>query len=376
MESFTDSDSIGVEGAAIRTSVDYYCQQPALDESQIHMTHDFGSGPLSESTITTLYSCPVSDAASSLLGNLHFQPTLSLHDQQKNSFFAQPMAQAYEFTDNHPMTQSDTMLSVRYTPVIPMGSQNTIQSGLVESLPSSEFGRSNITHDQYSAHSHLLATPSIQYDSLDNVCSHDSFPCLDRIGHRMGFNKPAESTQCSSFRKWGKHLLPTATTFRTGGPINRCSLKYVLRIHLPKLAEKMQQQALRTARTGAVVADCAGARTTQHCQAGPVGVHSISSGNMNDKHYQPRKNEVDDLIATNHMYAERRRRKRQRECFEELRTLVPNIKKRDKVTILEHAIKFIKELQNKVDDLERLISLKEALLAGNLGNSEDAYDLH
>ncbi|KAH7428683.1 hypothetical protein KP509_09G011800 [Ceratopteris richardii] len=122
----------------------------------------------------------------------------------------------------------------------------------------------------------------------------------------------------------------------------------------------MQQQALRSAQTGTSVVNGAGTQASSHRQPASVDVHSISSGNSSGNYHQQQKDETNDLTATSHMYTERRRRKRQRECFTKLRTLVPNIRKKDKVTtVVEHAITFIKELQNKVDKLETLISLKD-----------------
>ncbi|KAH7428684.1 hypothetical protein KP509_09G011900 [Ceratopteris richardii] len=400
MESYTGSDSTALGDAVFRTFFfDDHCQQPIPEENQMHMTYDFGPGSLSDNIIPTLYSSSVSDAALSLTENLPYQPWFSLHDLQKNSLFAQSMAQAYQFTDNHPITQSDDVISAPCAPLIPISSQDSIQNGedgvveallssvhcdplipissqnsipsgedgIVEALLSSKFNRSHITHES-SSHSDLLATSLMQYDALYNTCSQNLFTPVDRIAHRTGFIKPTESSQCSSFRKWGKHLPPTARSFRTEGAINSYSPKYVLRIRLPKLAEKMQQQALRSTRTGTSVVNSAGTQASSHWQAASVDVHRISSGNSSGNYHQQQKNETNDLTATSHMYAERRRRKRQRECFTKLRTLVPNIRKKDKVTVLEHAITFIKELQNKVDELETLISLKDELLAGNLGS--------
>ncbi|KAH7428682.1 hypothetical protein KP509_09G011700 [Ceratopteris richardii] len=399
MESYTGSNSTALGDAVFRTFVfDDNRQQPILDESQMHMTYDFGPCPLSDNTIPTLYSSSVSDAALSLTENLPYQQWFSLHDLQKNSLFAQSMAQAYQFTDNHPITQSDDVTPAPCAPLIPISSQDSIQNeedGVVEALLSSvhcdpltpissqnsiqsgddgivallssKFNRSHVTHES-SSNRDLLVTSLMQYDALHNTCSQNLFTPVERIAHRTGFIKPPESSQCSNFRKWGKHLPPTARSFRTEGAINSYSPKHVLRIRLPKLAEKMQQQALRTARTGTSVVNGAGTQASSHWQAASIDVHSISSGDSSGNYHQQQKNETNDLTATSHMYAERRRRKRQRECFSKLRTLVPSITKKDKVTVLEHAITFIKESQNKVDELETLISLKDELLAGNLGS--------
>ncbi|KAH7428675.1 hypothetical protein KP509_09G011200 [Ceratopteris richardii] len=150
--------------------------------------------------------------------------------------------------------------------------------------------------------------------------------------------------------------------------LNRCSPQHESRTQLPKVAEKLQQQNLTTALKGELVASSAGRRGVQPQPVKSLDADCISSENSSgDDHHHQQDKEMNDLAAINHMYAERRRRKRQRECFAELRKLVPNIRKRDNVTVLEHTIIFIKELQSKAAELERLYSLKYELLATDLG---------
>ncbi|CAN4079847.1 unnamed protein product [Withania somnifera] len=58
------------------------------------------------------------------------------------------------------------------------------------------------------------------------------------------------------------------------------------------------------------------------------------------------------LQAQDHVLAERKRRERLTQCFIALSTLIPNLKKLDKATVLEDAIKYIKELEEQVKTLE------------------------
>ncbi|KAH7428679.1 hypothetical protein KP509_09G011500 [Ceratopteris richardii] len=150
--------------------------------------------------------------------------------------------------------------------------------------------------------------------------------------------------------------------------LHRCRPQYESSTELPKVGEKLQQQNLTTALKGESVASSAGRRGVKPQQVKSLDEDCISSGNSSgDHHHHQQDKEVNDLAAIDHMYEERRRRKRQRECLGELRKLVPNIRKRDKVTVLEHTIMFIEELQCKADELARLYSLKDELLASDLG---------
>ncbi|XP_009771547.1 transcription factor bHLH18-like [Nicotiana sylvestris] len=58
------------------------------------------------------------------------------------------------------------------------------------------------------------------------------------------------------------------------------------------------------------------------------------------------------LQAQDHVLSERKRRERLTQCFISLSTLIPNLKKLDKASILGDAIKYIKQLENQVKSLE------------------------
>ncbi|VAI26544.1 unnamed protein product [Triticum turgidum subsp. durum] len=53
-----------------------------------------------------------------------------------------------------------------------------------------------------------------------------------------------------------------------------------------------------------------------------------------------------------HIIAERRRREKINQRFIELSTVIPNLKKMDKATILGDAVKYVRELQEKVKTME------------------------
>ncbi|VAI12310.1 unnamed protein product [Triticum turgidum subsp. durum] len=53
-----------------------------------------------------------------------------------------------------------------------------------------------------------------------------------------------------------------------------------------------------------------------------------------------------------HIIAERRRREKINQRFIELSTVIPNLKKMDKATILGDAVKYVRELQDKVKTME------------------------
>ncbi|KAH7428562.1 hypothetical protein KP509_09G007100 [Ceratopteris richardii] len=365
MESFTGSDPIDAGSALFRASfADYYCQQPIRKQNQIYMTYDSLPALLSDSTCPLLYSSSASDFVSSLPRDPFH---LSFHDpQMSHDLFAQPAAQVYQFTNNNHISRSEGAVSGYHAPIIPTDSQNDIANAVIEAPVSSQLNRSHISHEP-SVHIHSLANSIMQVNPLVDTYSHDIFTPVGRIDHRMDFDKPTDVPQCSNFQKWGRQSPTTAETSTMRGTLNMCSPKYVLRMHLPMLAEKMQQQASKAALPCALVTNGIGTGATQHRQVVSVDSDSISSGNSSGDHHQQQRNDVNDLAAINHMYAERRRRKRQRDCFAELRTIVPNIKKRDKVAVLEHTITFIKELQRKVDELERLHSLRDELLTGDVG---------
>ncbi|KAM6587843.1 hypothetical protein CsatA_010448 [Cannabis sativa] len=59
-----------------------------------------------------------------------------------------------------------------------------------------------------------------------------------------------------------------------------------------------------------------------------------------------------DEIGMNHALAERKRRERLNEKFSILKGMVPSLSKEDKVSILDDAIQYLKELEKRVEELE------------------------
>ncbi|KAF8011142.1 hypothetical protein BT93_J1686 [Corymbia citriodora subsp. variegata] len=62
--------------------------------------------------------------------------------------------------------------------------------------------------------------------------------------------------------------------------------------------------------------------------------------------------------AQEHVLAERKRREKISKCFIALSAVIPNLKKMDKASILEDAIKYLKELQQRVKALEDEVAAK------------------
>ncbi|KAH7428665.1 hypothetical protein KP509_09G010700 [Ceratopteris richardii] len=240
------------------------------------------------------------------------------------------MAGADQCVNVHRTIESEVVVPSQHTPAFTStGSQKTTANAVSESVVNSKLHRSGITVET-SAHTGLLSTSLMQTDPMEN-----------------------------------RYLL------------DRCSPQYESGTKLPKLGEKLQQQNLVTALKGELVASSAGRRGVKRRQVESLDADCISSGNSSGDHHHEQDKEMNDLAAINHMYTERRRRKRQRECFADLRKLVPNIGKVSEHSFRNmyglyiyfvyrhHTIMFIKELQSKADELERLYSLKDEVSVHN-----------
>ncbi|CAL4926604.1 unnamed protein product [Urochloa decumbens] len=90
--------------------------------------------------------------------------------------------------------------------------------------------------------------------------------------------------------------------------------------------------------------------------------------------------------AQDHIIAERKRREKINQRFIELSTVIPGLKKMDKATILSGATSYVKELQEKVKDLEaggssgrsvetRLVIVKRPCLHGTAAVDDDGSPL-
>ncbi|OIT34350.1 transcription factor bhlh18, partial [Nicotiana attenuata] len=87
------------------------------------------------------------------------------------------------------------------------------------------------------------------------------------------------------------------------------------------------------------------------------------------------------LQAQDHVLSERKRRERLTQCFITLSTLIPNLKKLDKASILGDAIKYIKQLENQVKSLEEetkkfseepVVAVKRSRLLSTYDNSSSS----
>uniref|UniRef100_A0A1D1Z6E0 Transcription factor GLABRA 3 n=1 Tax=Anthurium amnicola TaxID=1678845 RepID=A0A1D1Z6E0_9ARAE len=70
-----------------------------------------------------------------------------------------------------------------------------------------------------------------------------------------------------------------------------------------------------------------------------------------------------DAIGLSHMLSERKREK-MNEKFLILKSLLPSVSKTDKASILDDAIKYLKELENRVDNLESYLELRDSEARG------------
>ncbi|KAK9129745.1 hypothetical protein Sjap_010232 [Stephania japonica] len=66
--------------------------------------------------------------------------------------------------------------------------------------------------------------------------------------------------------------------------------------------------------------------------------------------------------SQDHIIAERKRREKLSQCFIALSAIVPNLKKMDKASVLGDAIKYMKQLQEKVDTLEDKLAKKSTVV--------------
>ncbi|XP_073146078.1 transcription factor bHLH14 [Henckelia pumila] len=85
-----------------------------------------------------------------------------------------------------------------------------------------------------------------------------------------------------------------------------------------------------------------------------VETKRISSTNSNTPaKKRGRKPSVGHDVPTNHVEAERQRREKLNHRFYALRSVVPNVSRMDKASLLSDAVSYIKELKSKVEELER-----------------------
>lgn len=152
------------------------------------------------------------------------------------------------------------------------------------------------------------------------------------------------STHYGIFKPWTKqnsHIEMHEDAPRSDSLLKRCLLHF-----LPERHREMQ------ARISAARCDARGSPEillSHHELSRTYGLHNRNASNIRKGNGIEQQNEG----AKQHMIAERKRRRRQSESFRELKSLVPSIIKKDKVTILEHTLHHLKQLQDSVDELTK-----------------------
>ncbi|CAH8382231.1 unnamed protein product [Eruca vesicaria subsp. sativa] len=103
-----------------------------------------------------------------------------------------------------------------------------------------------------------------------------------------------------------------------------------------------------------------------------------SSNNLFSKGYsanyaKPKsKTESKEVAAKKHSEAERRRRLRINCQFEALRTILPNLIKQDKASVLGETVRYFKELKKLVNEIPTTPSLEDSLRLGQCKNKDFA----
>ncbi|KAI5058575.1 hypothetical protein GOP47_0026745 [Adiantum capillus-veneris] len=146
---------------------------------------------------------------------------------------------------------------------------------------------------------------------------------------------------------------------------NKYSVKQILRIRLPQVANMMNAEGAAAGSAANFVLmrrQLEAEASLQNHLAGSVNVEAATHDQSNEA-----------ASAKQHMFAERNRRRKQGDCISLLRTLVPNITKRDKVTILERTIEYLKEVQSLVHDLQRQNDSLQKSNTKDLGNTTGGH---
>ncbi|XP_064939715.1 transcription factor MYC1-like [Musa acuminata AAA Group] len=132
-------------------------------------------------------------------------------------------------------------------------------------------------------------------------------------------------------------------------------------------------QTIATAPSPAVRKDGAG-----HSSSVDSG-HSDSDGGLTVEHRRPKKRGRKTVSGTreapaSHVEAERQRREKLNHRFYALRSVVPNVSRMDKASLLADAVAYIQELKAKVDKLEAegKTATKEITVEQTAGHSADA----
>ncbi|XP_073023402.1 transcription factor bHLH14-like [Primulina eburnea] len=84
-----------------------------------------------------------------------------------------------------------------------------------------------------------------------------------------------------------------------------------------------------------------------------TNVETKSSTNSTPAKKRGRKPSMGYDVSLNHVEAERQRREKLNHRFYALRSVVPNVSRMDKASLLSDAVSYIKELKSKIEELER-----------------------
>ncbi|KAI5058457.1 hypothetical protein GOP47_0026627 [Adiantum capillus-veneris] len=175
-----------------------------------------------------------------------------------------------------------------------------------------------------------------------------------------------------NFQPW-KSTVQSRMKMRSNINANRYSVKQILCFHLPRI-QKMMNEQQSAARAANFVLRRRGLEGTASLIQYPLTAGKVDF--TRSEHAAACIEQTNEAAAANkqHMFAERNRRRKLVDCISRLRSLVPNITKRDKITILERTVEYLKEVQSFVHDLQQQNhSLQKSINTRDLGPMVGSY---